>query len=129
MIVVSDTSRDLRDVVLHLIRDGAKLIAVVMLAPQRHGQNRHIVDRASLDERLRNSRRHAVEVRVELAIDLDQCVFLRRADKKAHDHQALPRRRCRVHVFNARDFDAPDSRLAELRALPPRLAMLPAWRW
>ena len=104
MMVVSDTSPDLRDVVLHLRGDRAQLIAVIMLAPQRHRQNGNIVDGARLDQRLRNSRRHTIEVRVELAIDLDQRVFLGRADKKTYNHQALPRRRSRVHIFNARNL-------------------------
>ncbi len=104
MIVVSDTSETCSNVVLHLGGDGAKLIAVVVLAPQRQRQDRHIVNGAGLDERLRDSRRHAVEVRVELAVDLDQRVFLRRADQKAHDDQALPGSRSRVHILDARDL-------------------------
>jgi hypothetical protein len=112
MIVVSDTSEICSNVVLHLSRDGAKLIAVVVLAPQRQGQDRDIVDGAGLDERLRDSRRHAIEVRVELAVDLDQRIFLRRADQKAHNHQALPRSRRRVHILDARRSDAPGSRSA-----------------
>src|ERR1035437_42400 len=64
--------RDLPDVVLHLSGDSAKLKAVVMAAPQSQGQDWNIVDGAGLDERLRDSRWYAVEIRVELAVDLDQ---------------------------------------------------------
>src|SRR5450631_1225399 len=64
--------RGLLDRVLHLGSDGTQLIAVVMLTPKGQGQDWDIIDRTSLDDRLRNSRRHPVEVRVELAIDLDQ---------------------------------------------------------
>ena len=81
--------RDLLEVVLHLRRDGSKLIAVVVLAPQRESKNRNVVDRTRLNERLRDSRWHPIEVRVELAIDLDKRIFLGRADQKADDHQAL----------------------------------------
>src|ERR1039458_4617743 len=48
--------------------DGAKLIAGVVLAPQCESKNGNIVDRAGLDQRLRNSRRYAIKIGVELAV-------------------------------------------------------------
>ena len=119
---------NLLDVVLNLIGDGAQLVAVVVLAPQRHGQDRHIVDGARLDDRLRNSRRHAIEVRVELAVDLDQRVFLRSADQEADDHQALSRRGGGIDIFHARDLvnKVLDGQRDAL--LQPRLVMRPASR-
>jgi len=54
----------------NLVRDRAQLIAVIVLAHSVMGQDRHIVDGAGFDQRLRNSRRHVIEVRVELAVDL-----------------------------------------------------------
>jgi len=85
--VVSDNVH-LLDVVFASRRNGAKLIAVVVLAHNVQRQESGIVDGAALRS-LRDSRQHMVEVRVELAVDLDQRVFLRRANQKAHDHQAL----------------------------------------
>ena len=92
---------DLLDIVLHLAGDGAKLVAVVVRAPQGQREDGNIVDRARLDDGLRNSGRHAVEVRIELAVDLDERIFLRRADQEAHDHQALAGAGGRVHVLDA----------------------------
>ncbi len=52
----------LLELVLQLARDLPELIRVVVLAPQRQRHDRHIVDGAHLDERLRHSRRNAIEV-------------------------------------------------------------------
>ena len=82
----------------------AQLKAVVMLAPHRQSEDRDIIDGTSLDQRLRHSRRHAIEIRVKLAVDLDQGIFLRRADQEAYDHQALPWRRRRVHILDPGDL-------------------------
>ena len=45
-----------------------------------------------------------VEVRIELAVDLDQRIFLRCADEKAHNHQALAGARGRIDIFDAGDL-------------------------
>jgi len=94
---------NLLNVVLHLIGDGAQLIAVVMLTPERHGRmGTSSMDRALMSAEKRPA--HSIEIRVKLACNLDQCIFLGRADQKADNDQALPRRRRRVHIFDPRDL-------------------------
>src|SRR6266581_2282185 len=95
---------NLLEVLLHFGCDRAKLVAVVMLAPQCQSKDRDVIDGAGLDERLRDSRGHAIEGRVELAIDLDECIFLWRPDQKTNDYQALPGARCGVDIFNTGDL-------------------------
>ena len=95
---------DLADSVLDLIGHLAQLIAVVVLAPQGERQDGNVVDGPGLDERLRDALGHAIGVGVELAVDLDQRVFLRRPHQEAHDDQALPRAGDGVHVLDAGNF-------------------------
>ncbi len=95
---------NLLQIVLNLVGDGAQLVAVVVLAPQGQRENRHIVDGTRLDDRLRHARRNLIEVRIELAVDLDECVFLGRADQETHNHQAHSRARSGVDVFDPGDL-------------------------
>ena len=75
-----------------------------MLTPQGQCENGHIVDRPGLDERLRCPLWHAVRVGVELAVDLDQGIFLRGSDQEAHDDEALARAGNGVDILDSRNF-------------------------
>ena len=110
---------NLLNIVLHFVRDGAQLIAAIVRSPQGQSQDGNIVDGARLDDGLRNSGRHLAEVGIELAVHLDERVFLRRAHQKAHDHQALAGAGDRVHVLDARNlmdqpFDGKSDTLLDL---------------
>ena len=82
--------------------DPPQLVCVVILAPERERENRHVVDRSHLDNRLRNSLRNAVKVRIQLVVGLDDRVFFVRAHVEAHGHHAQPGMAHRVDVLDAR---------------------------
>ena len=90
MSVTSDTSVDLGDGVAQLRGERAQLIVAVALRPDRHGHDRHVVDRARLDDRADDAGRNAVGVRRKLLIEPDEGRFFGLADLEAHDHHRLP---------------------------------------
>ena len=90
--------------VFQFSRDAPQLVSVVVLAPQRQSQDRHVINRAHLDDRLRDSRRDAVEVRVELVVGLYDRVFFFRAHIEAHDHHAQAGMADGVDVLDSRHF-------------------------
>ncbi len=93
--VVHLLHRDVR-----FLDDLPQLIAAVPVAPERQRQNRHVVDRAHLDQRPRSARRHAVEIRIQLVVGAHHRVVLRYAHVVPHRHQRLARHARRIDVFD-----------------------------
>src|SRR5579859_3024572 len=82
-------------------RNKPQLVGVVVVAPKRQSKNRYIINRAHLDNRLRDSLRDAVEVRIELVIGLNNRIFLFRAYIEAHDHHAQAGMADRIDVLDS----------------------------
>src|SRR4029453_7571862 len=77
---------DLHDLVFHLGGELSQREGVVPSAPQRDGEDRHVVDGARLDEGAGGAGCDAIE-RLELAVGLDDRVLLVRADLEADDDE------------------------------------------
>ena len=90
IIVTAETSGDCLMTSCDLRRHAPQLEIAVALAPQRQRQNRHIVDRARLDQRRRRARRDQIEVRGELLVQPDDALLLVLADVEAHDRHRHP---------------------------------------
>ena len=90
--------------VFQFTRDAAQMVRVVVFAPERERHDGDIIDRAALDNRLRNSRRDAIEVGVELVVGLDDGVFFLRAHIEAHDQHAHARLADGIDIFDTRHF-------------------------
>ena len=76
-------------------------VGVVLLAPKRQRQNRHVVDGARLDNWLRNTLRNAVKVGIKLVVRLDDRIFFFRPNVKPNDYHAQPGTADRVDVFDS----------------------------
>ena len=85
MRVTSETSATSLMRLGELGREQAQRVVVVAFAPQRHRQDRHVVDRARLDQRTDDARGDAIGVRRQLLIQADERPRLVLADIEAHD--------------------------------------------
>ena len=83
--------RHLFDGVIELRGDAAQIEIVVAAAGEREREDRHIVDGARLDERLRCARRDEVEIGEQLLIQADDALLFVLADVETHDGER-PRR-------------------------------------
>ncbi len=80
--------RDLRqrfDGILNLHRQLAERCMVIPGTVEGEGQNRHVVDRPRLDKRRHDSKRHAIEIGLELLVQPDQGRLRVDADLEADD--------------------------------------------
>ena len=90
--------------VIHLRHQPAQREVIVARAVERQRQDRHVVDGLGLDEREGDAVRDAVEVRLQLLVELHQAALHVLAHLEAHDDQALAGARGGVDVFDAGDF-------------------------
>ena len=92
------------ELVFQFTRDLPQLVAVIVLAPQRHRHDGHIVDGADFDQRLRDAGGNAVEIGVQLVVGLDDRVFFLGPHVEAHHQHAQLGAGDGVHVLHARDL-------------------------
>jgi len=95
---------DLFDLPLHLGGNAPQLVVVIPLAVERESQDRHVVDAARLDQRLRHALRDPVEVGEHLVVRADDGLLFVGADVEPGDCHAHPGARGRVDVLHARDL-------------------------
>jgi hypothetical protein len=81
-----------------------QLEIVVAGAPQRQRHDRHVVDRAGLDERHRGAGRNQVEIRRELLVESNERGFFLFAHPEADDDHGHPGVRRGVDVLHAGDL-------------------------
>ena len=99
--------RDLRqhfDGILDLHRQLAELRVVITGAVEGEGQNRHVVDRSRFEQRRNNSKRHAVEIGLELLVQTDQGHLRVDADLKTDDGHVGTGASRGVQVFDPGDL-------------------------
>ncbi len=89
------------DGVVQLRRQQPQLVVVVTGRPERHAENRHVVDRAELDEGPLRTRWNLVDVAVQLLVQAHHRPLLVLADLEADDDQRPARTRRGVHVLDA----------------------------
>ncbi len=90
-----------------LLRDAPKRMVVDDLrlpAPERRDQDRDVVDLDRLDDPGADGRRNAIDVRVELVVDLDEAVFSVFSDEEADRNDGLTGKRHGVDVLDAVDL-------------------------
>ena len=80
----------LLDGVVQLRGEAPQLVIAVALARERQRQDRHIIDRARLDQRRRGARRDQVEVGEHLLVQPDDGFLFVLADEEAHDGHGPP---------------------------------------
>ena len=96
--------RNLLHRIVHLRHQPAQREMVVTRAVKRERENRHVVNGLGLDERRGNAVRNAVEVLLQLLVQLHDAALHVLADLEAHDDQALAGARGGVDVFDAGNF-------------------------
>ena len=77
---------------------------IVTRAVERQRENRDIVNGLGFDERIRNTVRDPVEVRVQFLRELDETFLGVEANLETHDGQAFAFARSRVDVFDPGNF-------------------------
>ena len=95
---------DFGDGVPQLDGQQSQLIVRVPRRPHRDGQDRHVVDRARLDDGTDHARRDAVRVRGELLVEANERGFQGLVHREAGDDHRLSGARGRVDVFHAGHF-------------------------
>ncbi len=117
---------DLGELLRQLGGERPQPVARPALAPQREGQERHVVDRVQLDDRRQRALRHDPAHRGLALEHLDQAVLVRLADLEANGHHPHAGARHRVDVLDA--GDAPQDPLDRGRrsGSRPRPARRPA---
>ena len=90
--------------VVHLRDEPAQREMIVARAVKREREDRHVVNGLGLDERRGNAVRDAVEVLLQLLVQLHEAALHVLADLEAHDDQALAVARGGVDVFHAGNF-------------------------
>jgi hypothetical protein len=90
--------------VIHLRSEPAQRGVIVARAVEGEGEDRHVVDRAGLDERRGDAERDAVEVRLQLLVEADEGGLEVRADLEPHDGQVAAGACGGVEVFDTGDF-------------------------
>ena len=101
MIVTSEMSWQFLERLLQLCRHLPQPHVVVAAAPQRQGHDRHVVDRARLDERAPTRRAGCGRVGRQLLVEPDERALLVLADEEADDHHRAAGARGRVDVLDA----------------------------
>ena len=96
------------------------------LRRQSQRQDRHVVDAAPDDQRLRDSDRNTIEIAPDLLMHADNGVVRRRADQKPRRHHRAVVRRIRIDVLDA--VDRLDDRLQWLRHKPDCILCLQSVR-
>ena len=106
----SADQRDLRHVrhfsdrLSYLCRRFAELVVVVSGAPQRHRDDRHVINRSGLDERRADARGNAVGVGRQLLVQSHERTLFVLPDVEPHDDHRLPGTRGRVEILDTRHF-------------------------
>ena len=96
--------RRLLDRIIHLRGDAAQLDVAVALAPKGERQDRHIVNRARLDERERCAGRNQIKIRVQLLIQADDAFLFVLPDQETHDGSGHAGTGGGVYILDAGDF-------------------------
>ena len=95
---------DFSDGLSQLDGERSQLIVRVTRRPHRDGKDRHIVDRARLDEGPDDAWRDAIRIRGQFLIEANERGFLRLVHREADDDHRLSGTRGRVDVFHAGHF-------------------------
>ena len=95
---------DLLHRVVDLRRQTSKRQVIVSGAVECKRQNRHVVDGAQLNKRLRSAVRDAVKVRLQFLVKPDETFLGVGADHEPHNYQALAGTRSGVDIFHAGNF-------------------------